>query len=626
MNPEALSRARRWLERHARTALLLALGFVLGAGTLGLRSCVATREHEVGAHAGATSAPEGAMWTCSMHPQIRETEPGQCPLCGMDLIPVSSAANGGEGDPRIVLSERARALAKLRTTTVRRQGDQSAELRLLGRVEPNESTLKTITAWTAGRIDRLHVNVTGAKVRAGQIIATLYSPEVLSAHQDLISAKRQLSRMDKSVDSARSAATLGLEAARERLRLLGVPDGDLARMENAERPTRQVDIRAPFGGTVIERIAAEGTYVSTGAALYRIANLSALWIQLDAYESDLQRLGKGQDVRVEVEAFPGEEFRGKITFIDPTLDTKRRTARVRVEIDNRDGRLRPGMFAQAVVSTETAKAGSTPLVIPSTAPLFTGRRAIVYVEEQAAEGTSYEPRTVRLGPRLGNFYPVVAGLSEGERIVMRGAFALDADLQIRGGSSMMSSPDDRDPGLFDSALEVKREDLRRLAPVVVHYLMVQRALAADDLARAQAGATQLERAAASGKLDEPADVAVAWSSIQRDLKRHALHITQANSLEQARSGFEGLSDAVAMLMQRLGNPLDETLVLAHCPMAFGSRGASWLQQGAEVDNAYFGEAMRSCGEIQMRIAPGDHLPIEVPNAGPPSQGHEGHEH
>jgi Cu(I)/Ag(I) efflux system membrane fusion protein len=278
--------------------LLLFIGFVMGASVLALRSCGPPPEPAT--QVQALEQGRETTWTCSMHPQIRQPGPGQCPICGMDLIPVHAGDDQGaaSGSNRVLLSERARALAKLRTAPVSRQSAPSAELRLLGRVEPDETSLKTVTAWTGGRIDRLEVNVTGERVRAGQVVATLFSPEIFAAHQDLLVAKRQVERMQKSPQASRQAADAALAAVRERLRLLGVPNDELARMEHKERPTRAAAVRTPFTGTVIERLATEGAYVSTGTPLYRIANLSALWVQLDAYETDLPHLSLGQAVRL----------------------------------------------------------------------------------------------------------------------------------------------------------------------------------------------------------------------------------------------------------------------------------------------------------------------------------------
>ncbi len=389
-----------------------------------------------------TRESEASIWTCSMHPQVRQNEPGQCPLCGMDLIAVEPELGDEKASSRVTLSERAKTLARIRTSEVSRLGSGRVERRLLGRVDYDETSLRTVTAWIGGRIERLHVSTTGERVRRGQVIATLYSPEVYNAHQDLIQARQQLERLlDGATPSARRASEAALGAARDRLRLLGVPSNEVRSMEMAEKPSERVRIRTPFGGTVIERLATQGSYVETGSGLYRVAKLSTLWVQLDAYESDLPVMRAGQEVSLRVEALPGESFEGRVTFVDPVLDPNTRTARVRIEVKNRDRRLLPGMFVEASVQSDPAEspAREAPLVIPATAPLFTGRRSVVYVEVQDADAPTYEARVVNLGTRTGDLYPVLSGLREGERVVIHGAFALDADLQIQGGNSMMSA-------------------------------------------------------------------------------------------------------------------------------------------------------------------------------------------
>jgi Cu(I)/Ag(I) efflux system membrane fusion protein len=285
------------------------------------------------------------------------------------------------------------------------------------------------------------VSTTGERVKRGQVIATLYSPEVYNAHQDLIQARQQLERLQEgATPSARRAAEAALDAARDRLRLVGVPEVEVGVMERGGKPSERVRIRTPFGGTVIERLATQGSYVETGSGLYRVADLSTLWVQLDAYESDLPVLKPGQEVRLEVEALPGESFQGRVTFVDPIVDPQTRTARVRVEVKNRDGRLRPGMFVEANVQSDARgeRGEEAPVVVPATAPLFTGRRSVIYVEVPGTDMPTYEARVVTVGPRMGELYPVLSGLQEGERVVIHGAFAIDADLQIRGGPSMMN--------------------------------------------------------------------------------------------------------------------------------------------------------------------------------------------
>jgi membrane fusion protein, copper/silver efflux system len=568
----------------------------------------------------------GTTWTCAMHPQIRQSQPGQCPICGMDLIPVESNNAEEPRADRITLSDRAKALSRLRTTEVRRMADPRTELRLLGRVEADETSSRAVTAWIGGRIDRLHVKVTGQRVSSGQTIATLYSPEVLAAHQDLIAAKRQVDRMQAATATARSAAEAALEAARDRLRLLGVPDERVRSMESESQPTRQIAIRSPFRGTVIERLATEGAYVTMGEPLYRVADLSRVWVQLDAYERDLPALQVGQLVRVTVEALPSESFEGRVAFIDPTVDSQRRTARVRVEVVNREGRLRPGMFAQAVVQGDPGTAAERPLVIPHTAPLFTGRRAIVYVEVPLAQRPTYEARIVRLAPRAGDVYPVVAGLVEGERIVSRGAFVLDADLQIRGGTSMMVGPDDTDEGPWDQAIEIPSTERRTLRPVVVAYLELQQALSRDDLSGAKKASASLAKHTAEVRIARPRAASETWLALARQLGQHGQHISQADSLESARGEFEALSAQLMALLRRFGNPLDRELSIAVCPMAAG-RGATWIQDGMQVENPYFGQVMRDCGEIRESVRPGAYrAQPTAPRRAPPTAAPEGHQH
>lgn len=536
------------------------LGLVVLFAAFGIGRCTASPETP------ETAAHEHS-YTCSMHPQILQPEPGSCPLCGMDLVPVGSVGDDLAED-QVALSPRARALAGVRTVEVAHGETDGATLTLSGRVEVDETSERTVTAWVGGRIDRLHVRVTGQAIRRGQTIATLYSPEVYAAQRDLRTASRQLERLAGGTELARSAAGSTLEAARERLRLLGVPDAEIERMRTRESPSQRIAIRSPFAGTVLERVATEGSYVTPGAPLYRVADLSRLWVQLDAYERDLGRLRVGQTVEVRVEGVPGTR-EGRVAFVDPVVDARRRTARVRVEIEDADGLVRPGMFAEARVRG----ASEAQLTVPASAPLFTGRRSIVYVELPDAARPTYEARVVRLGPRSGDGYPVLEGLEAGERVVLEGAFAIDADLQIRGGPSMMA----RDP-----APDVS---LAAFAAPLAAYLELQRALAETDLDASRAAAARIVTSAAG----EPA---------LAERLEPASRVAEASDIAAARVAFEPLSGAVVRLLRALGNPTDTELRLAHCPMAFENRGAAWVQRGDTIDNAYFGDAMRTCGSFR----------------------------
>ena len=604
---EPVNRVGRLRGSLPAIAISLLVGFALGGLLLGRGE----RQSPSDVGASEPSEPPAATeWTCSMHPQVRAPEAGACPICGMDLIPATTEESGDhEHADRISLTESARVRARIRTAPVKRLHTGRIERRLLGRVDYDETRLRTVTSWIGGRIDRLRVRTTGQRVKRGQVVAALYSPEVFSAHQDLLVAREQITRLQGATEMARVGAEATLQAARDRLRLLGVPASELATMEKASRPSEQVRIRSPFAGTVIERLATEGNYVKTGTGLYQIADLSRLWVQLDAYESDLPLLELGQEVSLEVQALPAQTFEGRVTFVAPVLDQRTRTTRVRIEVDNAAGRLRPGMFAEAVVRSDPDQTRDGSLVIPHTAPLFTGRRSLVYVEVPDANRPTYEPRVVRLGPRLGDDYPVVAGLRAGERVVIHGAFTLDADLQIRGGRSMMSLPDDSADQPGSRIVEVPPVHRDALAGVVARYLELHQALAADALADACAAAGTLVRAANAIDPASSAPFRQAWLPVQRQLVEHAEHLAGADNLDSARVAFRDLSQQIATILRVFGNPTNHTVRLAFCPMALAGEGGEWVQRASTIQNPYFGATMHSCGEVHEVVEHGTYLPL-----------------
>jgi Cu(I)/Ag(I) efflux system membrane fusion protein len=373
------------------------------------------------------------IWICSMHPQIRQNHPGQCPICAMDLIPVVSGATTMDTGPReLVLSEAAQKLAEIETSPVERRS-VSAEIQLTGKVQFDETRLAYIAPRVAGRIDRLYANFTGVSVREGDPLADLYSPELFSAQQELLTAKTL------------SGADSLLNATRERLRLWGLTAEQIAGIEQSGQVKDHVTFYSPISGVVVGLDAREGMYVEAGMRIFTLADLSQVWVQLDAYESDLALLRDGQDVVLRAEAYPGESFKGTIAFIEPVLDPMTRTVKVRVAVPNPDGRLKPEMFVHATVQAKVAEVDSAlPLVIPASAPLVTGKRAVVYVAVPERAG-AFEGRDVVLGPRAGDSYVVISGLKEGEQVVTRGGFKIDSSLQIQGKPSMMNPVEETHP-------------------------------------------------------------------------------------------------------------------------------------------------------------------------------------
>ncbi len=614
--------------RNALAAASLLIVFVIGI-TVGAKGCD-EKSHEQGSLESEHAAHEqGAVWTCSMHPQIRMDKPGQCPICGMDLIPAAPADDEDEGEhvstrgELVKLSPRSRALAAIETAVVARTSSR-AEIRLLGRIDFDETRIRTVTPWTAGRIDELRVRVTGARIKRNQVVAKLYSPEIYSAMRDLVAAAEQSERLASGLHGSAELAQQALSASKERLRLLGVPNREISNVVRSRKPPTDVGIRSPFTGTVIERLVDEGQYVSAGTPLFRIADLSRVWVQIDAYETDLPHLRVGQEVVVQVEGLAGEPFTGRTAFIDPVLDERERTARVRVEVDNPKGRLRPGMFAEAIIESDAA-GGPAPLVIPESAPLFTGRRSVVFVESPQASVPTYELRVVRLGPRAGPVYPVLAGLNEGERVVTQGAFVLDADVQLRGGRSMMTMADDVSsaPPTAPPVPPAFRAGLR---PIVESYLEAQAQLARDDVDAARQSLSDLATRANEASPEGSRRAIREWQRIASKLVGHARHGASSNDTADLRNAFEHLSLQLSELLRVFGNPLDAPLQLAFCPMAFDSKGAEWIQQDGPLENPYYGQAMLRCGEFRATVLPSERLGASIEPDTPPPAAASGHQH
>lgn len=402
-------------------AIILIVGIVLGGMIFGGGSAA-----QDGAAASAeTVSPE--VWTCSMHPQIRQDEPGLCPLCAMDLIPLTSgASDAAMPDDAIAMSEEAAALANVRTMTVGTGDGTGKTVTLYGKVAPDERTRRTITAQFAGRINALKVDFTGRQVKRGEVMATIYSPELYTAQQELLEAKK-LSGVQPQL----------LSAARERLKLWQLTDAQIAAIEQSGKASPTIDVEAPASGTVITRRVSEGDYVAQGTVLFEIADLSRVWLLFQAYESDLPFLKVGNALSFTVNALPGRTFTGKVDFIDPVLNAETRTVSVRVPVANADGALKPEMVANASIEARLPQYESH-IAVPRSAVLWTGKRSVVYVRLTDYTQPVFRLREVTLGPALDDAYVILDGLTAGETVVTNGTFAIDAAAQLEGKPSMMN--------------------------------------------------------------------------------------------------------------------------------------------------------------------------------------------
>lgn len=432
------------------------------------------------------------IWTCSMHPQIQQPKPGKCPLCGMDLIPIGGVESKTAGT--IEFAPEAIKLMQIQTSIVQRK-QVSAQIKLIGKLDYDQTRVKSITSWTSGRIDRLFVDYIGMPVRKGDHMVELYSPELITAQTELLEAYNSVQTVGQSAsDLIRRSVEGTLKAAREKLRLLGVTEEQIKQIESSGTTLDHLTINAPLGGIVIEKMANQGMYVETGMPIYTIADLSKIWLLLEAYESDLNWIRFGQKIEFAVESLAGKTFTGVVSFISPTLNPMTRTVAIRALVNNPNGVLKPGMFVRgqidaqltadgkvmdaslsgkylcpmhgeiikdtagtcdicgmALVKAEdlgykTTASAELPLVIPATAPLITGRKldkAIVYIKAGDELHPSFIGREVTLGPKADEYYIVESGLMEGETIVTNGAFKIDSAAQIQAMPSMMTRDADK---------------------------------------------------------------------------------------------------------------------------------------------------------------------------------------
>lgn len=599
--------------KRSRLIALLLLAFVAG---LVLRGCFSSPASE---QVVAVSAADGeeVVWTCSMHPQIRQPNPGKCPLCGMDLIPLTSDAGQKLGPREIAMSPAAQALAQIETAPVERRFVES-EVRMVGKIAYDETRTRDVALLADGVIERLFVNYEGVRVKQGDHLAEIYSPEVFAAQKELLAAQR----------------AGNTDGVRQKLRLLGVLDDEIEAVLKNGEARRVFTIRSPADGVLLSKSGNEGHWLNRGESLATIADNSMVWALLDAYESDLGFIHYGEPVELSIEAAPGRSYTGRVAFISPQIDDKTRTAAVRLNVENADGLLKPGMFVHATLRARLTSSGleispeladkwicpmhpevvktgpgecdicgmalvptsdlgyiapadvtnTPPLVIPATAPLLTGRRAIVYVANPDKPGV-YEGREVQLGLRAGDVYVVERGLREGERVVVRGNMKIDSSIQLLGKPSMMNPPAEKPTIEIPDASHAKHFE-----PVLHAYFDLANALADDDLRVAHDAAEKVKEIAGA----EFVQVATLANAV-----------ATAATLEHAREPFQELSRASIALAKAYASQLSTPTYVIHCPMAFDDAGADWMQPEPTVHNPYFGEEMPGCGKVIATLGTGE---------------------
>lgn len=560
-------------------ALVLAAGLLIGWLLFGGNNSET--------HLHKDEVTKETIWTCSMHPQIRQSEPGKCPICGMDLIPLTSSSDAGSDDPFIhTMSPQAAALANIQTSKVSYTTPEY-EVYLTGKIAANEKKLASITANYSGRIENLFVDFTGQTVNKGQKMATIYSPELVTAQRELIEAAK-----NKQINPSL------YNAVREKLRLWRITEKQIDAIESSGEVLTELDVYTDISGIVITRNVSRGDYVNKGSVLFEIADLSSIWVMLDAYEQDLAWVKVGSKVNFTVASLPGKEFASTVTFVDPIINQQTRTASIRAEAGNPNLQLKPEMLVKGKIitklSSQTELKGRS-LMIPKTSVLWTGIRSVVYVKVPGTEFTSFEMRDIILGPRAGDYYVIEKGLKEGEEIVTNGVFAVDAAAQLSGNYSMMNRP-------VSKRIFVPEKFKSQLTDFTKLYFDLKNALVKSDFTTSKntgGRVSQSLQAVDMKLLDDQAHRQ--WMEKEDQLRKSIKAISKAKDIEEQRKHFETLSDALIESAELFGLTIDMVYV-QFCPMAFDDKGAYWLSEFEDIKNPYFGDMMLTCGEVTKKIS------------------------
>ncbi|NKI26606.1 efflux RND transporter periplasmic adaptor subunit [Arenibacter sp. 6A1] len=542
-------------------------------------------------HSGEVA--ESQLWTCSMHPQIMQPEAGDCPICGMDLIPAESGADGLAAD-QFKMTKNAMALANVQTAMVGAGEAGENKLKLSGKIKENEEANAVQASYFEGRVEKLGVSFTGETVKKGQLLATIYAPALVAAQQELITAA-----------SLKATQPSLYKAVRNKLRLWKLSEGQIDQIETSGKVRENFPIYATVAGTVSEKLVQEGDYVKQGQPLFKIADLNSVWAVFDAYENQIPSLKVGQTVNITAKAYPNKEFEAKISFIDPRLNTSTRTVMVRATLQNKDATFKPGMFVEGKIDI-LGKQDDEVIVIPESAVLWTGKRSLVYIKESSDEPI-FQLREVTLGILSNGSYTVLSGLENGEEIVVNGAFTVDAAAQLMGKKSMMNQSGGKTTTGHEghsgsmgqeSATELKIAWSATLEAefkkVIAAYLEMKDALVASDAALASAAAKK--SLAPLKKLGKDKGLDASAKEYLSSLEKQYLTISETEDLKKQRAELVTLSDH----MITIGANLKEgsaPIYIQHCPMANSDKGAYWLSREKDIKNPYYGDSMLRCGSV-----------------------------
>ncbi|MFD2552248.1 efflux RND transporter periplasmic adaptor subunit [Bizionia sediminis] len=568
---------------------ILVFGILLGWFIFGVKAT------EEAAHHHDTVAATNQMWTCSMHPQIMQAQPGNCPICGMDLIPAESGSDGLLAQ-QFKLTKNAMALANIQTTVVGKGTSDGSTVKLSGKIAENEAANAVQISYFSGRIERLNISFTGEAVRKGQLLATIFSPELYAAQQELITAA-----------SLKQSQPALYKAVRNKLKLWKLSDSQINQIEESGKITENLPIYATVSGTVTEKLVEEGDYVKQGQALLKLANLNTVWANFDVYENQIDLFKKGQEVLVTTNAYANKVFTGTVDFIEPVLNANTRTVTLRVVLNNNENIFKPGMFVTGSIERNLGSHDEL-ITIPASAVLWTGARSVVYLKTNPNEPV-FEMREIVLGNQIGQNYQVLDGLYVGNEIVTNGTFTVDAAAQLQGKKSMMNK-DTKKGGMEvqNKKWEAKNERVNvskvfqnQLKTVFNKYVLVKDALVQDDAKTVQSQSNELLKHVSimDMKLLQDHDVHNHWKVLETDIKAAAMAISKTTEIKAQRRYFKDLTTPLANAIKVFG--VNKKVYHQYCPMAENNTGAYWLSKEETVLNPYFGDAMLTCGEVKQVI-------------------------
>jgi len=557
--------------KNSKQVLILIVGCLFFGGVIGWSLKPGNVAEEEFAHSHSADTE----YTCSMHPQIRQGEPGSCPICGMALTPVQTHSQESDSPYQLKMTPSAVALANIATTAVT-SGTYSPQFTLTGKIQPDETRRASIASNFSGRIDKLYATFAGQVVKKGDRLASIYAPELVSAQKELLEAAK-----------IKSDNPTLYQAARNKLTQWRLTSSQIDKLESSAEVQHSFDVFADVSGVVTAKNVAEGDFVTRGAVMFEMVDLQKVWVLLDVYENDLSHVKVGDKVTFTANAYPGQTFEGRVLFIDPALDAQSRTVKVRVEAANPSSVLKPEMFVSAVLEAGSGDVG-TSLVIPKSSVLWTGAKSVVYVQVGNQDEPAFEMREVALGASFGDQIAVNSGLQLGEKVVSSGAFAVDGAAQLSGNYSMMNRP---------KTLDVGAEVRSAFEKILGIYFELKNHLVDSHAESAGLSASSLHKAIEhidKEKLDDK-DRQV-WDELSQSLMHHAHHIAQVSDIKQQRAAFQPLSDQLIQLVEKVGS--DQLVYKQYCPMADQDKGAYWLSEEKAVRNPYFGESMLKCGEVK----------------------------